>query len=69
MSRECKNALAFAAEESERMNAESIETDHLLLGLLREEKSLAAQLLRERGVTADQVRDKSRKAFWTPEEP
>jgi hypothetical protein len=51
------------------MHSSYIETDHLLLGLLREENSLAAHILRERGVAADQVRDKSRKAFWTPEEP
>ena len=69
LSHECKRALAYAAEERERMHAEHIETEHLLLGLLREEKSLAAQILRERGVTAEQVRDKSRKAKWFPEEP
>ena len=64
LSIECKRVLAYAAEESERMLSLHIETDHKLLGLLREEKSLAAQLLRERGVTADQVSDKSRNAFW-----
>jgi ATP-dependent Clp protease ATP-binding subunit ClpC len=68
LSTECKRAFAFAAEESQRMQSLHLETDHLL-GLLREENSLAAQLLREHGVAADQLRDKSRKAFWIPEEP
>lgn len=69
LSTECKLALAYAAEESEKMQSQTIEVDHLLLGLLREEKCLAAQILGERGVTSEQVRDKSRKAFWSPEEP
>jgi hypothetical protein len=38
---------------------EHIGTVHLLLGLLREEKSFAAQLLRERGVTLDTVREQA----------
>src|SRR5580704_15273746 len=69
LSEECKHILGYAAEESERTHSEHVEVDHLMLGVLREEKSLAAEILRKRGVTADQVRDKMRKAHWTPEEP
>jgi hypothetical protein len=54
---ESKQALAYAAEESERMNHKQIGTPHLLIGLLREEKSFAAQLLREQGLTLDSVRE------------
>lgn len=57
LSHESKRALAFAAEESERMNHGHIDTAHLLVGLLREEKSFAAQLLHKQGLTLDSVRD------------
>jgi ATP-dependent Clp protease ATP-binding subunit ClpA len=57
LSHECTRVLAYAAEESERMKHEHIGTKHLLLGLLREEGSLAAELLRERGLTVDSVRE------------
>jgi len=54
---ECKRVLAYGAEESERLNHKYIGTDHLLLGLLREEDCFAAQLLREQGLTLDSVRE------------
>ena len=57
LSHESKRTLAYAAEESERMNHGHIGTAHLLVGLLREEKSFAAQLLREQGLTLDSVRE------------
>jgi len=57
LSRECKRVLAYGAEESERLNHKHIGTDHLLLGLLREEECFAAQLLRERGLILDSVRE------------
>src|SRR5882762_8202466 len=56
LSHECKRVLAYGAEEAERLNHEYIGTAHLLLGLLREEKCFAAQLLREQGLTLDSVR-------------
>ena len=51
LSHECKRVLAYGAEEAERLNHKHIDTEHLLLGLLREEKCFAAQLLREQGLT------------------
>ena len=57
LSRESKRVLAYAAEESKRMKHEHIGTPHLLLGLLREEGSFAAQLLREQGLALDSVRE------------
>jgi hypothetical protein len=62
LSDESKRALAYAAEESERLNHKHIGTVHLLLGLLREEKSFAAQLLREQGLALDLVREQARQS-------
>ena len=50
LSVEAKHVLAYAAEESERLGNRHIGTEHLLLGLLREENSLAAEILYERGL-------------------
>src|SRR6266478_5768507 len=49
LSNECKRVLAYAAEEAERASDRNIRSEHLVLGLVREEKSLAAQLLRKYG--------------------
>jgi hypothetical protein len=57
LSHACKRVLAYGAEESERLNHKHIDTNHLLLGLLREEECFAAQLLREQGLTLDSVRE------------
>jgi len=57
VSEECKRVLTYAAEEADRLAQESIATEHLLLGLLREEKSLAAEILHERGVRLSLVRE------------
>jgi ATP-dependent Clp protease ATP-binding subunit ClpA len=56
LSNESKRVLAFATEEAEQLGHRHIGTEHLLLGLLREEKSFAAQLLHERGVRLSEVR-------------
>jgi Clp amino terminal domain, pathogenicity island component/NTF2 fold immunity protein len=57
LSMECKRILAYAAEEAERLNHHHIGTEHLLLGILREENSLAAQVLWERGLRLNAIRD------------
>jgi ATP-dependent Clp protease ATP-binding subunit ClpA len=51
-----KQALAFAQEEARSFFHNYIGTEHLLLGLLRERDSLAAQALAKLGVTIEQVR-------------
>ncbi len=61
LSHECIRALAYGAEESARLKHQHVGTGHLLLGLFRDEKCFAAQLLRERGLTLDSVRDEVRK--------
>src|ERR1700733_12471492 len=56
LSNESKRVLAYAAEESERLRQKVIGPEHLLLGLLREQKCFAAAILEERGVKLNQVR-------------
>src|SRR5262249_19189373 len=57
LSQDCKLVLAYGAEEAERLNHKHIDTEHLLLGLLREEKGFAAQLLHEQGLTLNSARE------------
>ena len=57
LSHESKRILAFAAEEAERLSHRHIGTEHLLLGLLREEKGFAAEILRERGLRLSTIRE------------
>src|SRR4051794_3479478 len=57
LSDEGKRVLAYAAEEAARLSHQHIGTEHLLLGLLREENSFAAQLLKERGVMLLRIRE------------
>jgi|SRR6516164_8759136 hypothetical protein len=57
LSHECKRVLAYGAEEAKLLNHKHIGTEHLLLGLLREEKCFGAQLLHEQGLTIDSVRE------------
>ena len=56
LSIEAKRVLAFAAEESERLANRHIGTEHLLLGLLREENTLASEILYERGIRLTDIR-------------
>jgi uncharacterized protein YbbC (DUF1343 family) len=51
-----KRVLAYAHEESDRLQHRHIGTEHLLLGLLRESETLAAQLLHKHGVEIEEVR-------------
>ena len=61
LSNECKRVLAYAAEEAERLNHKHIGTEHIALGLLREEKCFAAQILKEHGVTLFALREEAAK--------
>src|SRR5216683_3375022 len=54
---ETKKVLQYAHEESDRLQHRHIGTEHLLLGLLREERSMAAEILYERGLRLNAVRD------------
>jgi hypothetical protein len=50
LSNECKRVLAYSAEEAELMGHKYIGTEHLLLGIMREEKCFATEILRVVGV-------------------
>jgi|SRR5215469_3927412 len=57
LSNASKRVLAYAGEEAERLAHKHIGTEHLFLGLLREEGSFAAQIMMERGVRLSRMRE------------
>lgn len=61
-----KRVLAYGAEEAERLNHTHIGTEHLLVGLLREETGLAAQVMTEQGLTLEKLREEAAKSVPTP---
>jgi ATP-dependent Clp protease ATP-binding subunit ClpC len=56
LSAEAKRVLTYAAQEAEKLGHRNIGTDHLLLGLLVEEGTIAHEFLTERGVVLDDAR-------------
>ena len=56
-SAETKRVLSCAAEEADRLLHNYIGTEHLLLGILREERSVAASILMEKGMRLHTVRE------------
>ncbi len=54
---ETKKILIYANEESQRMQSRTVNTEHILLGILREENSIAAEILREHGIKLQTVRE------------
>ncbi len=54
---ESMKALQYAEEEAERLMQQQIGTEHILLGLLRLEDSLAGRMLSERGMRLFAVRE------------
>jgi enamine deaminase RidA (YjgF/YER057c/UK114 family) len=56
-SAETTRVLHYAAEEAERLLHNYIGTEHLLLGILREERSVAASILMEKGMRLNSVRE------------
>src|SRR5512147_69580 len=50
-----RRVLAYAQEEAERLNHSYIGTEHLLLGLLREESGIAGKVLRDLNVQPERV--------------
>ena len=49
--------MSLAHQEAERMRHNYIGTEHLLLGLIREEGGVAGRVLRELGLEADRVQE------------
>ncbi len=54
---ECKKILNLAGETAEKLGHRWVETEHLLIGILRVEASMAAQILFARGLKPDPVQD------------
>lgn len=55
-SEECERVFANAAEEAALLGSRQVDVEHLLLGLLREQRCYAARILRERGAELDRIR-------------
>ncbi|MEM7330901.1 MAG: ATP-dependent Clp protease ATP-binding subunit [Chloroflexota bacterium] len=56
-----KRVLELAVEEARRMGQHYISTEHLLLGLARQNEGLAIDVLRKFGISADQIRRQTRR--------
>ena len=54
---ETKRILHLAREEADRLLHYNIDTEHLLLGILREDRSVAASVLTSHGMRINEVRD------------
>jgi ATP-dependent Clp protease ATP-binding subunit ClpC len=52
-----KKVIEYAMEEARNLNHNYVGTEHLLLGLLREEEGVAAQVLRNLGLKLEDVRE------------
>jgi DNA-binding transcriptional regulator YhcF (GntR family) len=62
-----KKVLEFAMQEASALDHAYIGTEHLLLGLLREEKGIAAQVLNELGITLEKARRQTLELLGTPD--
>jgi len=58
-----KKVLEFAMAEAREFNHSYVGTEHLLLGLLREEKGIAAQVLNSLGATLEEARAETLKVL------
>jgi ATP-dependent Clp protease ATP-binding subunit ClpC len=56
LSNECQRILRFSAEESMSSGRQDVDTEDLLLGILREQDSFAARLLVDRGLDLEKAR-------------
>src|SRR4030095_4651900 len=57
LTEECRKVLKVAGEEADRLGHRHVGTEHVLIALVRVEGSLAAKLLRKRGLKPDAVRE------------
>ena len=64
-----KKVLELAMGEARELNHSYVGTEHLLLGLLREEKGIAAQVLTDAGVNLDAARSETLRLLGTSEPP
>jgi len=64
-----KKVLEFAMAEARELNHSYVGTEHLLLGLLRESKGIAAQVLNSLGATIDEARAETLKVLGSDASP
>jgi ATP-dependent Clp protease ATP-binding subunit ClpC len=64
-----KKVLELAMSEARELNHSYVGTEHLLLGLLREEKGIAAQVLTDAGVNLDAARAETLRILGTEMPP
>ncbi|HKS06985.1 MAG TPA: ATP-dependent Clp protease ATP-binding subunit [Gemmatimonadaceae bacterium] len=64
-----KKVLELAMAEARELNHSYVGTEHLLLGLLREEKGIAAQVLTESNVTLESARSETLRLLGTEMPP
>jgi ATP-dependent Clp protease ATP-binding subunit ClpC len=57
LSAESKRILSYATDEADKLSTKHVGTEHLLLGILREEKCFASEILLERGLRLNQLRE------------
>ncbi len=62
MSTQCKKLLVLASEESQSLNTGSIDSGHLVLGILRMEGCVAGDILRRNGIRYEEYREFVRSA-------
>jgi ATP-dependent Clp protease ATP-binding subunit ClpC len=60
-----KKVLELAMAEARELNHSYVGTEHLLLGLLREEKGIAAQVLTDAGINLDEARKETLRLLGT----
>jgi len=59
LNQEARSAINWAVDEARRMNHSYIGTEHILLGILKEDHSLGAQILQSLGVELEIVRQET----------
>jgi len=57
LNRRCARSLELAVQEARSLGHHYLGTEHLLLGVLREEGGLASQVLLQAGVTLEKARE------------
>jgi excisionase family DNA binding protein len=60
-----KESIELAVQEARSLDHHYIGTEHLLLGLLREEETIASQVLRKAGITLEETRNHIKQLLGT----
>lgn len=66
MTTKCRRSFAYAEQEARTLGHTYIGTEHMLLGMLNEPASVAAQLLIEAGITEEAARQEALKLLGRP---